>query len=435
MSALRHHVVITSLQEDLKRIGLTSVREQEDSDEEPAPEVDAEGGNPMEQDMDDEPDDTAAMGEEEGDEEDDDEEEPDMAAEARTLVKTRAQHFLKAHVPVTPRPVGMATERRGTKGRSISESRKPAGKPKPFRKPLKESRSRRLHRLAEGKIFNTAPMRKRTGVSRVDALLEEVAGIVGDLHRTKQVEKIIGFANISVIAEMLNRRFRAIGMSLSEGSIYRVAGQMQKLSEQAADMALGMDGGEEPPMEADPAMGEPEPPSMEQDDPQVDALFKKFMAKLLDALQLYNDVSGKSEEDPMPGEEEPEEPEAEGFDAAEPVDDEEEPEDEPVAADAEGEDDEDDDEDDEPVAEEDEDAAQVKGPYGSDVESDDDIEKPMTATEQVRRILGLGEARARRVENTRARRVEGKGKKGKKKPLKSSKNPNMRETKSKTKKK
>jgi hypothetical protein len=99
-------------------------------------------------------------------------------------------------------------------------------------------------------------------------------------------------------------------MALSEGNLYRVGAMMKKLSEQSADMAVKLD---TPPGEEDPEMGMDEPPmddepedaaAMEQeggDDAKVDELFKKFMAKLLDALQLYNDVTGKSEQDELPG--------------------------------------------------------------------------------------------------------------------------------------
>jgi hypothetical protein len=360
-----------------------------------------------------------------GEEGDDKEKEP---MEAKSLVKNQAARFLRAYAPVTPKPVGARVENKtGKKGKSVTESRTaPKGPAKPFKKPIKESRSQRLHRLSEGKIFESAKRPVKTGVSKIDSLLEEVGALVGDINRSKKVEKIEGFANIAVIAEMLQRRFRMIGMALSEGNIYRVADQMKKLSEQAGDMAIGMDGGEEPKVgeQDEPPPGEPKDAMAAEadgDDAQVDALFKKFMAKLLDALQLYNDVTGKSEQDEVPGDEEepgaedgmPPEDEATaieqddvpGDEEEPPADDSEEPTDEQDETEPDGDEPEQGEEEpeEEPTTEEEE------TPYGQPDEEGDETTAD-TATEQVRKILGLGEARKARVENARARRVEGKGK-------------------------
>lgn len=446
MSALRNPVVISSLEEDLKKIGLTGlVREQDDSSEEPAPEVDNDGGNPMEAEGDGEDEPKDAQTEADDGEEDDGEEKP---MEAKNLVKNQAARFLRAYAPVTPKPVGARVEsRNGQKGKTLAESRgskTPAKPAKPFVKPLKESRTQRLHRLAEGKIFESAKRPMRTGVSKIDALLEEVGSIVGDLNRTKKVERIEGFANIAVIAEMLQRRFRMIGMALSEGNIYRVADQMKKLSEQAGDMAIGMDGGEEPKQaeQDEPPPGEPKDPmaaEAEGDDAQVDALFKKFMAKLLDALQLYNDVTGKSEQDEVPGDEEepgddngmPPEDEATAIEGDDVPGDEEEPpgddsEEEPTDEQDETEPDGDEPEQGEEEPEEEPTNEEEETPYGQPDEEGDETTAD-TATEQVRKILGLGESRKARVESARARRTEGKGGKKGKRPLKMSKAPGIKE--------
>ena len=442
MSALRNPVVISSLEEDLKKIGLTGlVREQDDSSEDPAPEVDADGGNPMEGEGEDEPKD--AQTEAEDGEDGEDEKEP---MEAKNLVKNQAARFLRAYAPVTPKPVGARVEsRNGKKGKTLTESRKVSkGPAKPFVKPLKESRTQRLHRLAEGKIFESAKRPVKTGVSKIDALLEEVGSIVGDLNRTKKVERIEGFANIAVIAEMLQRRFRMIGMALSEGNIYRVADQMKKLSEQAGDMAIGMDGGEEPKQaeQDEPPPGDPKnamAAEADGDDAQVDALFKKFMAKLLDALQLYNDVTGKSEQDEVPGDEEepgdddgmPPEDEATAIEQDDVPGDEEEPpgddsEEEPTDEQDETEPEGDEPEQGEEEPEEEPTNEEEETPYGQPDEEGCETTAP-SATEQVRKILGLGEARKARVESARARRTEGKGGKKGKRPLKMSKAPGIKE--------
>ena len=307
---MKNPVVITSLEEDMRNIFGRALTEQDDSIEEPAPDPEEEGGNPME------PDEDPPMGESDDDdeddepvaEEDDDEEDPVAADEAKAQISNLASGFLSAHT----RARVESRKRRG--GKSLNEGKR--AKPKPFRKPLVESKAQRIHRLAEGKIFSTAPAPRgnRRSSSRIASLLEEVGGIVGDIHRSRKEEQIKGFANIAVIAGMLEGRFRSIGMDLSEGSIYKVAGVMKRLSEQASDVAVGLDSpDEEPEMEMEPEPGEePEEDPMaaegEGDDPAVDEMFKKLMAKLLDALQLYNDVTGKEEMDPVPGEGDEEDP-------------------------------------------------------------------------------------------------------------------------------
>lgn len=303
--ALRHPVVITPLEEDLKRIGL--LREQDD--EEPAPEPDPEGGYAEmgDETPEDEPD--KPMGEQADDEEpapepdpeggyateeegEDDEDDEDAAVEA---IGTLAGHFLAQHQAIGPKPAGAVAE----------------GKPAQRGRPLHESKAQRVQRLATGNLFGGSPKRAPEPTNRVTALLEEVSDIVGDIHRSRKEEQIKGFANIAVIADTLASRFSDWGMALSEGNLYRVGAMMKKLSEQSADMAVKLD---TPPGEEDPEMEMDEPPmddepedaaAMEQeggDDAKVDELFKKFMAKLLDALQLYNDVTGKSESDEeLPG--------------------------------------------------------------------------------------------------------------------------------------
>lgn len=350
-----------------------------------------------------------AMPEPEEDEKDEEEEMgtevPVAAVEAKRLVRAEAKRFLASY---------------GAKPKTSSkrESRnKPVAK-----KPLKESRAQRLQRLAEGRIFvpSAAPSRAS---SKIDRLLEEVGSIVGDLSRSRKVEQIEGFANISVIAGTLHKRFSTLGMRLAEGSIYRVGEEMKRLSEDAGDMALDMDGGDpsvEPP--APPAAEDDAAPDAGGDDAKVDLLFKKFMAKLLDALQLYNDVSGKSEEDEMPGDDAAvaEDGEEEDPEAAVGEDGEEDPEAPPVDEDDEepegDEVEEDDEEEEEPAVA----AEGVESPYGVSEEdeeepTEEDEEDPVpapvgaVAQEHVRKLLGLGvkqESKAQRgkAKSRRSRR-------------------------------
>jgi len=263
---------LTSLTEDLKDIGLFN---ETDDQEQDAPKPDPEGGE-----VSDEGEETPV----------DEPDEPKDAAEAFDFIASRAQEFLASHGPKAAKPDAPA--------------------------PAQTSESR-LQRLADGRLYEDAPTGAPTSHSnRAQSLLEEVNEIVTGIKRSRREEQIKGFANIAVIAETLGKRFTAWGMEISERGMYEVGQQMKKLSEQAADTALALDQGEEPPMpppEGEEPDGDEAPlASADGDDAQVDVMFKKLMAKLLDALQLYNDVTGKEDEMPPEGEEEPtEEPPAE----------------------------------------------------------------------------------------------------------------------------
>jgi hypothetical protein len=387
---MKKHVVITSLQEDMRNIFGRPLTEMDDmGGEEPAPDPEEEGGNPMEPDEDppmgemDEPED-----EEPVDESDDDDEDDMPAEEAKHQIASLANGFLSAHTR------GPAVESRQRGGKRA----KPKTKKKPFVKPLTESRAQRIHRLAEGNIFSTAPAPRgnRRSSSRIQSLLEEVGGIVGDIHRSRKEEQIKGFANIAVIAGMLEGRFRSIGMDLSEGGIYKVAGVMKRLSEQASDVAVGLDSPDEEPeapaAEMDDMPGDEEPADEAGEDPAVDEMFKKLMAKLLDALQLYNDVTGKEEMDPVPGEGDDEEPDMDdGEEDVVRVGEMDDPPAPPPPA-ASDDDEEDDDEEEEPVAEGEDPSvggsggAPPEGPYGQpDEEGDNAMSEALRLVRAMRR--------------------------------------------------
>lgn len=281
---LKRNVVIRPLQEELRALGIL-----EQDQEKPAPKPDPEGGYAAEQ-GDEEPQDEPPKPKAEQEEPEDDDE---VETEALDAIKTLSAHFLGVHEQDEPEDDDDEPMALGPNG-----------------EPVGESRIRRLRRLAEGRIFSSRKSARPKSPHRVTALLEEVSGIVGDIHRSRREDRIQGFANIAVISEMLSRRFCHWGMSLSEGRLYKVGEVMAKLHEQAADMAIGLDTppGEKPDEQEEPPIPGEEEPAVEQDDAQVDDLFKKLMAKLLDALQLYNDVTGKSEQEEVPDEEEPEFP-------------------------------------------------------------------------------------------------------------------------------
>jgi len=300
---MRHPVVVSSLTEDLRAIGLLS----EEGEETPAPDPDVDGGYSAEPgsdevkpqaESDDEDEDDVAVTETD-DSDDDDQDGEDTMEAARGYVASVARNFLKAHTPASR---SRFESRRAPKKRLVAES-----KARPSKAPLrtqKESKNLRMRRLAAGRIFESAPAKKTHAVAapsraaRVASLLNEVSELTNGIHRAKRAEHIQGFANIALISEMLSRRFKSISMEFAEGNLFKVSGAMTRLSEQASDVAIALDAppeDDETPVD-DGAM-EAEDPMGGADDAQVDGLFKKLMAKLLDALQLYNDVTGKEEGD------------------------------------------------------------------------------------------------------------------------------------------
>lgn len=371
-------VVITTLQEDLRAIGLI-----EGDQEKLAPKADPEGGYAEDGGRDkpeDDPDTIKKEGRKgegkvvkagkpagkkfegrkgeaippgigpvEGDDEpDDDEDDKDLpkAQEAIQAIRTLSRSFLRAHAPVGPKPVGAATE-----------SKKPQS---------------RLEQLAEGKIYRSGSAKPAT--DRVASLLEEVAAVVGDIRRAQKEEQIKGFANVAMIAEHLSSKFRGWGMALSEGGLFKVSRQMRKLAEDAAAMAQKIDEppAEEPGKEDEPEKGTEARMEADTDDKSVDDLFKKFMSKLLDALQLYNDVQGKAtegdeEDEPAPdSDEEPKtELDNEGDEEDEPAPD---SDDEPKSEYTDEADDEDEPDDDE----DDEEEGKDEGDEEDEPEDDDD---------------------------------------------------------------
>jgi len=91
------------------------------------------------------------------------------------------------------------------------------------------------------------------------------------LSRDDEVVK--GFANVAVIAGTLSERFGGFCRELGEEALCQVSAVLEDLADEASTQALSL-------QEQGPT-----------DDEEINQLFKMFMAKLLDALQLYNDIT------------------------------------------------------------------------------------------------------------------------------------------------
>lgn len=310
------------------------------------------------------------------DEDCDDDEDPEDKVAEQHRVAAAASSFLSSF-----RGIGRTESRGG--------SRAPA---------RTESRGEKLLRLSEGRSAHR-PAPKLTGGrgSRISALIEHVAGIQSGIRQDRLRERTQLWAKTSRVAGLLGERFSIRAMDLGEANLWKASQEMKRLAEQAADVAIGLDEPEDDDKDVTaPAVGE------EDTDALSDEVFKKVMAKILDALQLYNDVKGGDEDG---GEPPPAEMEADEDPAAAADDD-----------DDDDSDDDDDDDEEEPVAEQD---GEDGGPFG---DPDDECDKGSLG-EQARQIRaslglesrsipqgkGLGERRVSRTEMKKtARRAEAK---------------------------
>jgi hypothetical protein len=274
-----HRVQMTTLQEDLRELKLLP---EEDLDQ-----LSVVKGEPVSTQNDPEPP-PGQSGEkpppkvqaESDDDDDDDDDVPTpagdavQAQEARRYVAGLAKRFLEQYA-------------RGRKSR------------------VEGTRSRvadRLESLARGR-FASGRAAPRSGPPTTDRLIEDVARIVGGLNRVRQQERIQGFAHVALISENLGRKFRRLGVALRENNLYRMSSVMERLAYRSGRVALCLEDGELPP--PPPPEGQSAVPATEQDpaemgDTELDDLFKRFMMKMLDALQVYQDTGAAEEDDELP---------------------------------------------------------------------------------------------------------------------------------------
>jgi len=132
----------------------------------------------------------------------------------------------------------------------------------------RESMSRATPSRKPAKAITESTSNNR--LSRVNNLLEEVQGIVGNIHAAEKKEALHSFANISVISEMLAKSFRRVSRELEETQLKGVARTLSMLSEEAGNVALTI--------------------KANKTVPQMESLFKKHMSVLLDSLDLYEDI-------------------------------------------------------------------------------------------------------------------------------------------------
>ena len=243
----RGPVVITSLEEDFKKIGLIA---------ESAPARAEE-------------DETGDEGEEGIDE-----------AHRRIRKRTVAGGRKLATTKRTPVSTLMKQKRAYRKGKmKLKLKRKKKMRSAKFRKRAKILRKRASARRHEG--TNSA----------ISNLIEEVADIVSSLDAPQTTDAIKSFANIAIISDLLANTFVEWSNNLDEevsdqetyDSLAEAAETLADLAEAAAEIATALKEGNE--------IGEEEG--------ELEALFKEYMEDLLEGMDLYNEVI--SEMDTMHG--------------------------------------------------------------------------------------------------------------------------------------
>jgi hypothetical protein len=93
-------------------------------------------------------------------------------------------------------------------------------------------------------------------MARVSALAEEVRTTVGGLSAVNVFEATKGFANISVISELLARKIHRMGKAVNEQSLLNTARTLTTLAERAAGVATQLKGYRHMPSLQSPALVE-----------------------------------------------------------------------------------------------------------------------------------------------------------------------------------
>lgn len=237
----RDKVVLTSLQEDFKAIGIISESEETEV-EETEEDTDLEEGRRR-------------------------------AAGGRKMMRTKR----------TTNAERLADKKSKRKNRA---HRKAAAK--------KLSHSARGKKLAKLAAFFAKKKRRKestdvTASDRINSILEDVKDIVSSVNESDSSQDldnaIKSFANVAIISEMLANFFaESVGLVESEGELSSeltdAAEYFQEQAEQAAFLATLLDEGGDL-----------------DEDVDVDALFQEHMSALVEGLELYADLTEDEDED------------------------------------------------------------------------------------------------------------------------------------------
>lgn len=278
---MRHSVVITSLEEDLRGIGLL----REDSQLKPAPKGDPSSN-------------AAAKGRNVGALSDDPKEDGEDETDEAPDHKGKVPHT----IPAGPAPkamkgegiAGMPDKVRGKGGSKGSGTPMSPPEPGPSKggktapsSPQQPGPSEDVEtdeeevegdepQAGSGALSvqeTIARIRERsTGSSKAADLIQDVYGILDGIDKSQRTESAKAFANMSIIAEMLKGGFEAYAESLEDEELAEAANALNRLSEDAAEVASAIESEDD------------------LDDEAVETEFRTQMEALVTGLDLYSDL-------------------------------------------------------------------------------------------------------------------------------------------------
>jgi hypothetical protein len=245
---LRHPVVLTTIEEDFKRIGLLD----EANDEKSQDEMDDKEKHAKK----------AAAAKSAPEEKKEGEEDLDEVRSSRLKRHTSGER--------------LKWRRAKKKGKAKAAGRK-------YRKKSTVKRMLKRHRLRAKKLRHgkAAGRRRLTfGNDTISNMLEEVQEIVSGIDTERVEHTVKAFANVAIIAEMLSRafaKFEAEAEGEDKDTLAEAAKFFSEMAEEASEIAKGLNEGP----------GEDEEFDLEE----IGEVFKGHMSDLLNGLDMYADIT------------------------------------------------------------------------------------------------------------------------------------------------
>ncbi len=152
--------------------------------------------------------------------------------------------------------------------------------------------------VAKKKFGDRAPMKRlslRTGLDHVSNLIEDVNRIISGIEGRKDRELVRGYANMALVADTFARRFEQFGQEEEMDDFDDLVEGLAEMAKDAADMAERLNAGSI------------------RANAEIEEAFKADLKDLVDAAELYSDLTeedGDSEDEDE--EEDEEEDEDEG---------------------------------------------------------------------------------------------------------------------------
>lgn len=251
---LRHPVVLTTVEEDFKAIGLIT----EDDDKK-----DKKAGKPVnDEEVDGDKESSVKKGGKKAESQDD-----ATDAQLAELKQTRVKRHTSSE--------RMKWRRAKRRGGAKAAARK-------YRKKSSVKRMMKRHRMKAQRLrHGKAAGRRRLHFSNdsVSNMLEDTQALLASLDESKVENSIKAFANVAIIAEMLSRSFGKFAEECEDGSkdqehLAQAATVFGEMAEEAADIARELKESAE---------------DIDFDD--LEEVFKGQMSDLLNGLEMYADIT------------------------------------------------------------------------------------------------------------------------------------------------